>query len=300
MPDYSGHYATLGVSPQTDWKTLRSRYRQLIKRWHPDRFSTEPEQRRQAEERTKEITLAYQALERYWRDNGVLPPLPQASAPVRPVVSRAGAEAGASPVGGPARRFTPWESEREAGVPQRRRARRRMSAVLAVAAVCAALYIVSGKLRERPQLDELETAEQTPTPQPPAPPTQRKRSAERGPGIKVGSTFGDVYAIQGVPTSSSGDTWTYGKSRIHFVDGKVTSWEEHLDNPLRVERQVAHLLHAGFFGIGSTKREVRATQGPPTMETDRVWYYGPSKVYFDRDRVVRWEESPVQPLRAVR
>ncbi len=51
------------------------------------------------------------------------------------------------------------------------------------------------------------------------------------------------------------------------------------------------------FGRGSTKEEVRAIQGPPTSETDDIWYYGDSEVHFAAGRVIGWRDSSANPLR---
>jgi hypothetical protein len=51
------------------------------------------------------------------------------------------------------------------------------------------------------------------------------------------------------------------------------------------------------FGLGSTKAEVRAVQGPPTEVGDNVWSYGRSRVYFVQDRVAGWQSDPGRPLR---
>lgn len=51
------------------------------------------------------------------------------------------------------------------------------------------------------------------------------------------------------------------------------------------------------FGIGSTKEQVRAAQGSPSTESDTVWRYGASEVYFAGGRVVGWNAAPANPLR---
>src|SRR5690242_18621044 len=76
MDDYSDFYAILEVNPDTDWETLRKHYKRLIGQWHPDRFSEDIAARSVAEERSKRITIAYQALWNYRRAHGVLPPRP--------------------------------------------------------------------------------------------------------------------------------------------------------------------------------------------------------------------------------
>jgi len=50
-----------------------------------------------------------------------------------------------------------------------------------------------------------------------------------------GDTGGRVFEIQGVPTRTIGDIWYYGKSEVHFQDGRVKSWVK-LDNQLKVKR----------------------------------------------------------------
>jgi hypothetical protein len=131
-----------------------------------------------------------------------------------------------------------------------------------------------------------------------APPKRDGSSA--GGGITIGSTLGEVYAIQGIPTLTQGDTWHYGKSSVRFEHGRVVSWTQHPDNPLRVARDQPIELRGGVFFVGSTKDDVRSIQGNPVSETETVWDYGPSRVYFEHNRVIRWEASPLQPLHVPR
>lgn len=114
----------------------------------------------------------------------------------------------------------------------------------------------------------------------------------------LGSTPSQVYAVQGVPTSTEPNVWHYGKSTVYFRDGAVHAWEQDPANPLRVSLrpQVAQ-RNSRTFTIGSTKSEVRAAQGIPLVETDTMWDYGLSKVYFRNDRVISWKSSPLLPLK---
>lgn len=54
-----------------------------------------------------------------------------------------------------------------------------------------------------------------------------------------------------------------------------------------------------FFTVGASLGEVYSIQGVPTRTETDVWYYGKSKVFFEKGKVVRWEEDPDNPLRAV-
>lgn len=54
-------YQILGVSPGASQAKIKNAYRQLVKIWHPDRFTTETD-KLVAEEKIKEINAAYHVL----------------------------------------------------------------------------------------------------------------------------------------------------------------------------------------------------------------------------------------------
>jgi len=298
MRDYRDCFTVLGVSPDTNWDALRAQYRRLISQWHPDRFSADPGQRRLAEEQSKQITVAYQALEQYRREHGTLPYL--TPAPVLDDVRARTRDASAPPSGGDSN-YRPEAGMAytvEHGRAKRMRARR--SRVLFVAlCLLPVLYFAHEYLGELFPVDRLPASSVHKEDIPQAPPVHAEGS---GPQliISIGSTLGDVIAVQGIPTRTQGETWHYGKSEIRFAHGKVVSWAEDPDFPLRIARNQPVQMREGTFRAGSTKSEVRATQGTPVTESATVWDYGLSRVYFEDNRVVRWEESPMQPLRVSR
>jgi len=293
MRDYSDCYAILGVTPDADWKALRARYRRLIGQWHPDRFSSDATEKTIAEERSKQITLAYQALEQYHRDHGALPPLGVTAVP-DPGAQRVSEDRPSATASAPTA-----EPNAAAGKPAKRKPRHLYRLAFSLAVPIAAAYFVQDYIDE-PEPSRPEPAERASEPEVASQRTPVPEDPQPSGGIRVGSTLGEVYAIQGVPNTTEGDTWYYGKSQIRFDKGRVISWEEHLDHPLRIDRRRVVLLHERLFGVGSTKDEVRAIQGAPVAETGSVWYYGSSKVYFERGYVVHWEESPMQPLRVTK
>jgi hypothetical protein len=292
MADYSRHYAVLGTTHSTDWEALRARYKRLIGQWHPDRFPADTTEKELAEEYSKQITIAYRTLELYYRDHGVLPPLEPATIAERTAGTAprgAGAEPDSAPAAEPA-------ATAAAEPPPTARAPARRRVLIVVSALVLGTYMIFRHADD--QTSEGDTAVPgTEAAQVPATlPKAREASQESG-GITVGSTLGEVYTIQGIPTLTQGDTWYYGKSSIRFGQGKVVSWTQHPDNPLRIARDQPLELREGLFYLGSTKDEVRSIQGTPVSETETVWDYGPSRVYFEHNRVVRWEASPLQPLR---
>jgi len=290
MDDYARHYAILKVTGEVDWKALRARYKRLIGQWHPDRFQSDAPERELAEEHSKQITLAYQALERYYRDHGVLPRVEHRTA--EPAARRAGAarEGAAQPE-------KPVADARRDSVarPEPKRGRLVLLLISSVLMAAFAVYRYSDlEERSRAVTDTDDSrAEEA------ADAGSAGDAAPTG-GISAGSTLGEVYAIQGIPTRTEGEVWHYGKSSIRFVQGKVVSWTQDPANPLRIARDQPVQLREGLFDVGSSKDEVRSIQGTPVTEAENVWDYGPSRVYFEHNRVVRWDTSPLQPLHVPR
>jgi hypothetical protein len=291
MHDYRDCYAVLGVSPDAEWGALRAQYRRLIRQWHPDRFPADIGQRKIAEEQSKRITAAYQILDRYRRNHGALPRVAPRPVPPAPHRRARGEDAGSQRM--------PSKADGRAGPSGLERAVRtdgllwrKRRAVLALCASIAALYLAHRYYADvEPRRDGQPVIA---VPDPAARPVAD--GAQEPGGISLGSTIGEVYAVQGIPTQTAGDSWYYGKSQIRFSGGQVVSWHEDPGNPLRIARNQRAPVEPGNFKVGSTKDEVRAIQGNPVTETATVWDYGLSRVYFDGNRVVRWEESPIQAL----
>lgn len=63
-PNVMAAYNRLDLSPGAPMESVDRRRRDLVKRYHPDRFS-EPEKRERAERVTAEINAAHDAIERY-------------------------------------------------------------------------------------------------------------------------------------------------------------------------------------------------------------------------------------------
>ncbi len=61
----AGYYANLEIPYGADLETVKKAYRKLMKQYHPDKFSGDPEKQKIATEITKRLNEAYQALEKY-------------------------------------------------------------------------------------------------------------------------------------------------------------------------------------------------------------------------------------------
>jgi DnaJ-domain-containing protein 1 len=61
----AGYYANLELPYGADLEAVKKAYRKLMKQYHPDKFSGDPEKQKTATELTKGLNKAYQELEKY-------------------------------------------------------------------------------------------------------------------------------------------------------------------------------------------------------------------------------------------
>lgn len=54
--------AVLGVTPSATAREAKRAYKKLVRRWHPDRFASDPQGEREATARLQQITEAYQSI----------------------------------------------------------------------------------------------------------------------------------------------------------------------------------------------------------------------------------------------
>ena len=90
----------------------------------------------------------------------------------------------------------------------------------------------------------------------------------------------------------------------HYMPGEPNAnrptSEEHADQATDKQDDEGsnHGASSGaYFTMGSPLGEVYSIQGVPTKTENDIWYYGNSKVYFFKGKVLRWEESPDFPLK---
>jgi hypothetical protein len=296
MDKYINNYNTLGIQPGANWKELRSAYKNLVKTWHPDRFQQDANQKKIAEERTKEINKSYKELAEYYKKHGALPidnetprPRRDAVAPDKPEPSRKSA----SP---PKNTASPAHAK-----PPVKEKSPRISRMAIMLGLVGAIYILWNLAatqppsevpqREETRLQMLNNMDMRNVPEGDAIASKEKF-------FTYGTSLGEVIAIQGVPTKTEKDVWYYGNSKIYFSEGSVIRWEENPGYLLKAEiRTESSQPKANFFATGSTKAEVMAVQGVPERDAGNVWDYGMSRVYFEKDRVTKWHESPLNPLK---
>jgi hypothetical protein len=121
-----------------------------------------------------------------------------------------------------------------------------------------------------------------------------KAASGAKPYITAGLTPAEVLDVLGKPTSSAGEKMNYDRSEIDFRDGRVVGWQIDPRSPIRVKLWADRPLVPGVqvFSVGSSKSDVIALQGTPTLFSDDTFGYGGSFVYFKKDVVVGWKQDP--------
>ncbi len=59
------HYKTLGLTPSATAAEVKSAYRKLMRRYHPDRHTENPKKQKAATEKALRVSQAYEALEKH-------------------------------------------------------------------------------------------------------------------------------------------------------------------------------------------------------------------------------------------
>lgn len=284
---YLQHYRTLEIDPGCTMREMKAAYRRLVKNWHPDHFAAghESGDLALAEARIKEINKAFLTLSNYYKKNGYLP-----------ISSE---EAARQDIGGAS--FWPDGSQTSDHRSSQHEKASTFSASLRFMIIGAALgiaYVAWNAYRQKEAMTldvDSSPANSAPVEQPQLGSSKQQETENY---FTVGSTLGDVIAIQGVPTKIEGGIWLYGRSKVYFENGVVDHWLEDPDDPLKANMdQAPREQPTKSIAIGSTKQNVRIVQGAPLRESKNMWEYRVSRIYFTDDKVTGWYDSPLDPLK---
>ena len=322
---------SLGLTYDATSDSIDETYRTLVKVWHPDRFAHDPKLRKDAEEKLKEINSAHDYLLTHPRQHpsrpAERPPIPE-----RPFVPSEfdfeGEETDEIK-----RILRRREKSRIPGVLLKAGLVLGAVAFVAILWFAGDSFLSSNELTAR-SWDQLKlelkhdfsvhfsststsSAQTAPAPAPSAtvaaaetmPSAPKEKSApapqpakhlvSAKPYITAGLTPTEVISVLGNPTSSSGEKMFYSSSEIDFKNGQVAGWKIDPAAPIRVKlwSETPSVPGLNTFGVGSTKSDVIALQGTPSLFSDNDFGYGASHVFFQNNRVTSWKESGSAPLR---
>ena len=328
----------LGLEKHASPDDIENTYRTLVKVWHPDRFVHDPKLRKDAEEKLKEINGAHDYLLSNPRQE---PPRPTEKPPVpeRPFVPSdfdfEGEETDEI-----RRILRRREKSKVPGILLKGGFALGAVALIAILWLAGDSILSGNQLTARAwdQLklevkhdvavhfgssasEQAQNAVPAPLPSPPVTPAQTSSTPQPArekvglpqphaqhtvsarPYITAGLTPVEVISVLGNPTSSTGEKMFYSNSEIDFKNGQVAGWKIDPTAPIRVKlwSETPSVPGLNTFGVGSSKSDVIALQGTPTLFSDNEFAYGKSHVYFQNNRVIRWkEEAGSTPLRVAR
>ncbi len=247
--------ASFGLTRDAAQADIKDAYRLLAKVWHPDRFQSDEQLRRKAEEKLKEINSAYHLLATTVAEN----PRGPSSRPAPPAEKSQQASTATS---ARARYEPPGTSHFNASFRANRRTnKKRLVVTLAVlVAGGISLYLWSGRMastqtiakgaakaeaigqanREKPATAASPKLAEKQAAQTRASATSSRASVVVYPSddplvpyFTVGSTKADVVRVQGTPDKVSGNVFAYGLSEVFFSNGRVESWHADPSSPLK-------------------------------------------------------------------
>jgi curved DNA-binding protein CbpA len=313
MDHLDQYYNALGLEPGASMEEVKKARRDLVKVWHPDRFSNDPRLQQKAQEKLKEINEAYERLQSSYRGH-------------RPRVSRQGSKADPPPELGKNRYGesqaspeSPAQADRSPETPVS--PDMRWAAVIMVLLLVRVIYspISAPSKATAPKTKETSSVTLSQSPatslptkdassqtrgkipikerSPSAEESEKKYQEPREQGkphtqwqpvlpsgyFGIGSTRDDVLAIQGEPSIIVGNTWHYKDSSVDFHGNQVSSYSD-FSKKLKVRvlpsGDTSEARSRGYFTIGSTKDEVLAIQGTPASVIGNMWLYRDSSVDF--------------------
>lgn len=263
-----GDYRILGLNPGAGREDVKKAYRDLVKRWHPDRFQQQTSlERYRAEEKIKEITAAYRRISKGWseqrkdgRQESVRPETPKESRP-RPRTAR------------PER---PWRASAETA----RHARSAYSSVRS--SVDAAVSRFSSQSTSRKLGSAgifvgvflfLLVVSYLQIPRWTSSDFDSRQSARtvRGPG-----------SARAIPPR------TYPPPSESSPAEREQSGSSRPSVPPDYPPPLSDGVVRRFFTLGSSPSEVLRIQGPPERVQGQTWMYGLSEVHFREGRLVRY------------
>lgn len=291
---YSQFYRALNLNPDCTWEELRNAYRKLVRLWHPDRYAENDDKKAYAAEKIKEINTAFSALEKYFKEHDKLPSVDLSEVRRQTIRPSTGVQFRTNKQTKNVRESRPASNFSIMG---------KIALLLVFVFPIYHLAMLKDDTRSGTGSHTVGTEA--------VPPALVIHNKEGNPltaanisgqsiltTFTYGSTKGDVYAAQGEPSSANDDVWHYGKSKVYFVFGRVSHWENQIDSPLRIslEPRTETRNQNSIIKKGSTKAEVLSIQGQPLRQNGNVWYYGSSRIQFKGDHVVDWYDSPLSPL----
>jgi len=265
MDDMHRYYEILGLSQDASIEARKQAYKDLVKVWHPDRFSHDPRLQQKAQEKLQEINEAYEKIK---------------------ALKNGHAQMKSWENGFQDSSFETQHTQKTSfskTVRFRKKPKWNIFIWIWFFVLLIGISIVLSRVTNQPDH---------------APSQNREIASESVPSssfrntyFTIGSTKNEVQALQGTPSNIIGDTWFYDASQITFFNDRVVGYSNNSGNlhmKLLPKIDDDHIRAKGYFTIGSTKDEVIALQGTPSGIIGNTWIYGLSKINFYNGKVTSY------------
>jgi curved DNA-binding protein CbpA len=267
MDDMHRYYEILGLSQDASIEARKQAYKDLVKVWHPDRFSHDPRLQQKAQEKLQEINEAYEKIKSLKNNEAQMTSWKKEHQDSSFETQQA---------------HKPFFTEK---VRSRKQPKRNMLVWIWFFILLIGFSVILSQVTNRPehapsQHRDASSSESS---------TSSSLITDRKTYFTIGSMKNEVQEIQGTPSSIIGDTWFYDASQITFSNGRVTGYSNNSGNlhmKLLPKTDATHIREKGYFTIGSTKDEVIALQGTPDGVIGNTWIYDLSQIKFYNDKVV--------------
>jgi len=253
----------LNLDSSSTGENLKLAYRKAVKQWHPDRHQQASEaSRTTAEQQMQALNKAYTTLSKYYDKHGHMPGYIAPdfeSSFTTDVPPTQTPQPESSHHSETTQRHSAWSEPARAAASSEKMKKGSLWLVgLVVIGVMLYLYSVLNNEPTEPVLASAQQeshqaprinsesgpgTEKTPSEEvepeevkSPFAIKERKSAFEPSSSLGIyeesadekyftyGDTAGRVFELQGVPTKTVGDIWYYGKSEVHFHEGKVEHW----------------------------------------------------------------------------
>lgn len=269
--NYKKFYSILGVFQDDDWGTVRTAYKRQIRRWHPDHFQ-DMDQRKIAEDKSKDINLAYQMLDDYFREFGSLPP--EDTTRQEKTTSTGDQWPSHEYDAGPKHDEFSKSNHGQTSFHKSEQPRRAGYAKMIVVGVVVAIAYIMLEPLFTDSTDSHNAAETT----------------------LLGYQDSGLAADNFTPHQTESSAHAMA-SIVDNTGDAQTDWQVENKGMGFTPSSSLNSGHPAIISVGSSKQDVLAIQGRPLRQTDTAWDYGLSRINFENGKVTGWHESPMNPLK---
>jgi curved DNA-binding protein CbpA len=256
MYTYEKCYKILLIEPECNRDNLRKAYKKLIQKWHPDRFTDEV-QKLSAEDKIKELNIAYFQLSDYYKKHNSLPFIS------KPEVIHRTKRASVSKPQAPDDSIASTSEDPSASKTTKNSSSDEYSnKIYLTLVVIISLFVfinsdpdnesthsntlmnnayktdsadgsIEIKAIETHEIGKSDITQEGVSGSKDISEINAIPNTQPADYFTYGSSIGEVLSIQGRPDSIDGDYWFYGNSYVKFKDGVVEDWKRSSEFPLK-------------------------------------------------------------------